>query len=138
MRAWIRPVLMGPGLIAVIASILPACGHATTPSAASTTERQQPPDSTATSRPRTLAQQTPPVTVAARAAAELALRLHFRSLGNTCSEMFGGWAPTSLGTVVWEPGTDQHPGHYERTISGIRFQADYSAEHGWEIIIYAC
>ena len=44
---------------------------------------------------RTLAQQTPPVTIAAadsRAALELALRLQSISLRNSCDEEFGGYA----------------------------------------------
>lgn len=89
---------------------------------------------------RTLASQTPPVTIASpdsRAAAELALRLSSIHLRNTCSYLFGGWAPTSLATVIWQPSTEQHSGHYEGTISGIRFQANYT-EHTWKIIIYAC
>lgn len=73
-----------------------------------------------------------------RAAAELALWLNSIDLRNTCSYTFGGWAPTSLEPVVWQPGADQHSGHYEGTISGIRFQANYTAGHGWEININAC
>ena len=59
---------------------------------------------------RTLAQQTPLVTIAApdsRAALELALRLQSISLRNSCGEEFGGYAPTSLETIIWQPGTDQ-------------------------------
>jgi hypothetical protein len=90
---------------------------------------------------RTLAQQTPLVTIAApdsRAAAELALRLHSIDLRNDCSETFGGWAPTDLETIIWQSGTGQHSGHYAGTIGGIRFQATYAARYGWQIIIYAC
>jgi len=90
---------------------------------------------------RTLAQQTPPVTVAApdsRAALELALRLQSISLRNSCSEEFGGYAPTSLETIVWQPSTDQHSSHYEGLVGGVRFSADYTVQHGWTIIIYAC
>jgi hypothetical protein len=90
---------------------------------------------------RTLAQQTPPVTIAppdSRAAADLALRLDSIAHRNACSHLFGGWAPTGLETVIWQPSTDQHSGHYAGTISGGRFQANYTAEHAWEIIIYAC
>jgi len=88
---------------------------------------------------RTLAQQTPLVIIAApdsRAAAELALRLNFIDLQNGCSYTFGGWAPTELETVIWQSGTG--PGHYEGTIGGVRFQASYTAQHGWQIIIHAC
>jgi hypothetical protein len=90
---------------------------------------------------RTLAQQTPLVTIAApdsRAAAELALRVHSINLRNDCGQAFGGWAPTELETVIWQPSTDQHPGHYEGTIGGGRFQATYTPQHRWQIIIYAC
>jgi len=90
---------------------------------------------------RALAQQTPPVTVAApdsRAALELALRLQSISLRNSCSEEFGGYAPTSLETIVWQPSTDQHSSHYEGLVGGVRFSADYTVQHGWTIIIYAC
>lgn len=90
---------------------------------------------------RTLAQQTPPVTIAApdsRAALELALRLQSISLRNSCDEEFGGYAPTSLETIVWQPSTDQHSSHYEGLIGGIRFTADYTVQHGWKINIYAC
>lgn len=89
----------------------------------------------------TLAQQTPPVNIAppdSRAAAELALRLDSINKRNSCSDDFGGWAPSTLEPVIWQPSTDQHFSHYAGTISGIRFQADYTAGHGWEIIIYAC
>jgi hypothetical protein len=87
------------------------------------------------------AQQTPPLTIAppnSRAAAELALRVRSIDNRNFCSEEFGGWAPTVLAPVIWSPSTDLHSGHYEGTIGGIRFQAGYTAEHGWKIIIYAC
>jgi hypothetical protein len=90
---------------------------------------------------RTLAQQTPPVTIAppdSRAAAELALRLDSIDKQNFCSDDFGGWAPATLQPVIWQPATAQHSGHYEGTISGIRFQADYTAAHGWNILIDAC
>jgi hypothetical protein len=90
---------------------------------------------------RTLAQQTPRVTVAApdsRAALELALRLQSISLRNSCDEDFGGYAPTSLETIVWQPSTDQHPSHYQGLIGGIRFAADYTIQHAWKINIYAC
>jgi hypothetical protein len=90
---------------------------------------------------RSLAQQTPPLTHAApdsRAAAEVALRVNSIDKRNACSDECGGYAPTQLETVIWHPGTDQHSRHYEGTISGIRFQADYTAAHGWQIIIYAC
>jgi hypothetical protein len=90
---------------------------------------------------RTLAQQTPLVTIAApdsRAALELALRLQSISLRNSCSEEFGGYAPTSLETIIWQPGTDQHSSHYQGLIGGVRFTADYTVQHGWTINIYAC
>ncbi len=90
---------------------------------------------------RTLAQQTPRVTIAApdsRAALELALRLQSISLRNNCSEDFGGYAPTSLETIVWQPSTDRHSSHYEGLVGGIRFTADYTVQHGWKIMIYAC
>jgi hypothetical protein len=89
----------------------------------------------------TLAQQSPLVTAAApdsRAAAELALRLQSIGLQNGCSDQFGGYAPTSLEPVIWQPSTDQHSGRYEGTINQVRFQANYTAQHGWQIIIYAC
>jgi hypothetical protein len=88
------------------------------------------------------AQRTPPVTIAApdsRAAAELALRFDSIENRNGCSEEFGGWAPTQLEPVVWQPSTTQHPTAYEGTINGIRFQAIYHpAQQAWGIIIYAC
>ncbi len=90
---------------------------------------------------RALAQRTPRVTIAApdsRAALELALRLQSLSLRNHCSEDFGGYAPTSLEPIVWQPGTGQHSSHYEGLAGGIRFTADYTVQHGWKIIIYAC
>jgi hypothetical protein len=91
---------------------------------------------------RSLAQQTPPLTVAApdsRAAAELALRLNSMDLRNNCSEEFGGYAPTQFEPVIWHPASDQHSHHYEGTIgSSGRFQADYTAAHGWKININAC
>ena len=90
---------------------------------------------------RTLAQHTPLVTIAApdsRAALELALRLQSIGLRNNCSEDFGGYAPTSLETIVWQPSTDQHSSHYEGLADGIRFTADYTVQHGWKIMIYAC
>jgi hypothetical protein len=90
---------------------------------------------------RALAQQTPPVTVAAldsRAAAERALRLDSIDKRNSCSYEFGGYAPTQLETVSWHPASDQHSHHYEGTISGIRFQADYTVALGWQINIFAC
>lgn len=89
---------------------------------------------------RALAQQTPPLAVAAadsQAAAELALRLTSIDHHNDCDETFGGWAPTELEPVVWQPSSGQHPGLYEGTIGGIRFQATYTA-HVWDIVIYAC
>jgi hypothetical protein len=90
---------------------------------------------------RTLAQQTPRVTVAApgsRAALELALRLQSIGLRNSCDEEFGGYAPTSLETIVWQPSTGQRPSHYQGLVGGIRFTADYTVQHGWTINIYAC
>ena len=90
---------------------------------------------------RTLAQQTPLVTVAApdsRAALELALRLQSISLRNSCDEDFGGYAPVSLETIVWQPGTGQHSSHYQGLIGGVRFAAGYTVQHGWTINIYAC
>jgi len=90
---------------------------------------------------RSLARQTPAVTIPApdsRPAAELALRMRSISIRNGCAEEFGGFAPTSLEAVIWRPAAGQHPGHYEGTIGGIRFQADYTAQHAWKIIIYAC
>lgn len=89
----------------------------------------------------TLAQQTPPVTIAApdtRAALELALRLQSVSLRNDCSEEFGGYAPASLEPIVWQSGTDQHSSHYQGLVGGIRFTADYTVRHGWTIMLYAC
>lgn len=89
---------------------------------------------------RTFAQQTPQVTIAAlysRAALELALRLQSISLRNSCSGEFGGYAPTGLETIIWQPRTDQHSSHHEGLVGGIRFTADYTVEHGWKIIIYA-
>jgi hypothetical protein len=90
---------------------------------------------------RTLAQHTPRVTVAApdsRAALELALRLQSISLRNSCDEEFGGYAPTSLETIVWQPGTGQHSSHYQGLVGGVRFTADYTVQHGWTINIHAC
>jgi hypothetical protein len=46
--------------------------------------------------------------------------------------------PTSLETIVWQPGTGQHSSHYEGLIGGVRFTADHTVEHGWQINIYAC
>ncbi len=90
---------------------------------------------------RSLAQQTPPLTLAApdsRAAAEVALRVNSIDKPNICSYECGGYAPTALQTVIWRPGNNQHSRHYEGTIGGIRFQAGYTAARGWEITIYAC
>ena len=90
---------------------------------------------------RSVAQQTPPLTLAApgsRAAAEVALRVNSIDKPNICSGECGGFAPTQLQTVIWRPGSGRHSRHYEGTIGGIRFQADYTAAHGWEILIYAC
>jgi hypothetical protein len=90
---------------------------------------------------RSAAQQTPPLTLAApgsRAAAEVALRVNSIDKPNICSDECGGFAPAQLQTVIWHPGSGQHSRHYEGTIGGIRFQADYTAAHGWEINIYAC
>jgi hypothetical protein len=90
---------------------------------------------------RALAQRTPTVNVAApdsRAALELALRLQAIGNRNSCSMMFGGYAPTSLAPIVWQPGTGQHASHYEGSLGGVRFTADYTVQRGWKIIIYAC
>jgi hypothetical protein len=90
---------------------------------------------------RALARQTPRVTVAApdsRAALELALRLQSISLRNSCDEEFGGYAPASLETIVWQPGTGQHSRHYQGLVGGIGFTADYTVQHGWTINIHAC
>lgn len=90
---------------------------------------------------RALAQRTPRVTVAApdsRPALELALRLQYINLGNNCSEDFGGYAPTSLVPIVWQPGAGQRPSHYGGLVDGIRFTADYTVQHAWKILIYAC
>jgi hypothetical protein len=90
---------------------------------------------------RTLAQQTPRVTVAApdsQAALELALRLQSIILRNSCDEELGGYAPTSLETIVWQPSTGQHSSHYQGLVGGIRFTADYTVQHGWTINIHAC
>ena len=56
----------------------------------------------------------------------------------SCSMMFGGYAPTSLAPIVWQPGAGQHARHYEGLIGGVRFTADYPVQRGWKIIIYAC
>jgi len=90
---------------------------------------------------RALARQTPQVTIAApysRAALELALRLQSIRIRNSCSEEFGGYAPASLETIIWQPRTDQHSSHYDGLVGGIRFTADYTVQHGWKISIYAC
>jgi hypothetical protein len=90
---------------------------------------------------RSGAQQAPPLALVGpdtRAAAELALRLHSTDKRNFCSEEFGGFAPAQLETVIWYPADDRHTHHYEGTISGISFQADYTAAPGWEINILAC
>jgi hypothetical protein len=90
---------------------------------------------------RALAQQTPPVTVAApdsRAALELALRLQSIAHRNSCSMMFGGYAPTSLAPIIWQPSAGQHSSHDQGSIGGVRFTGDYTLRHGWKIIIYAC
>jgi len=61
------------------------------------------------------------VTIAApdsRAALELALRLQSISLRNSCSEEFGGYAPASLETIIWQPGTGQHSSHCQGLIGG--------------------
>jgi hypothetical protein len=90
---------------------------------------------------RGLAQRTPTVTVAApdsRAALELALRLQSIGNRNSCSMMFGGYAPASLRPITWQPSTAQHARHYEGLVGGVRFTADYTVRHGWKIIIYAC
>lgn len=89
---------------------------------------------------RSLAERTPPVTTAppdSRAAAELALRLESVDKHNFCSAEFGGWVPTALESVSLQPATD-YSTHYEGTIAGGRFQADYTKAGGWAIIIYAC
>jgi hypothetical protein len=52
--------------------------------------------------------------------------------------MFGGYAPTSLAPIVWQPSTGQHSHHYEGLAGGVRFAADYTSQDGWKIIIYAC
>lgn len=90
---------------------------------------------------RALAQRTPPLTIAApdsRAAAEVALRVYSIDNRNDCSAEFGGYAPTQLETVTWQPASDQHSRHYQGTIGGVMFQADYTAAHGWQININAC
>ena len=90
---------------------------------------------------RSLAQHTGPLTGASsrsRAAAELALRLYSIDKRNNCSDEFGGFAPTQLETVSWQPAADQHSLHYEGTIGGGSFQAEYTAAHGWQININAC
>jgi hypothetical protein len=90
---------------------------------------------------RALAEQAPPLTIAApdsRAAAEVALRLYSIDKRNTCSLQFGGYAPTRLEAVSWNPASDQHSRHYDGTISGGMFQADYTATGGWQISINAC
>jgi hypothetical protein len=88
-----------------------------------------------------LAQQTPPLSLAlpdSRDAAELALRLSSIDKHNGCSDLFGGYAPAVLESVIWHSGAGQRSGHYEGTIDTVRFEADYGAEHGWEINIHAC
>lgn len=90
---------------------------------------------------RALALRTPPVATSAqgsRAAAELAVRLRSIDHRNGCDETFGGWVPLRLETIIWQPGASQGRGRYEGTISGIRFQATYTAQHAWDIVIYAC
>ena len=90
---------------------------------------------------RSLAQQTRPLTPAApdsRAAAEVAVRVNSIDKPNRCSDECGGYAPTQLATIIWQPARDQHSRHYEGTIGGGRFQADYTAGHGREASINAC
>jgi hypothetical protein len=87
-----------------------------------------------------LAARTPPVTVASpdsRASAELAIRLDSIDKHNVCSGQFGGWVPAALENISLRPGTDSST-DYEGTISGIRFQAEYTEAGGWAVNIYAC
>ena len=87
-----------------------------------------------------LARQIPPVTLAgpeSRAAAEVAVRVESISKVNFCSYDCGGYAPTQLEPIFWNPAT--RPGHYDGTIGQMtRFQADYHAGQGWVVSINAC
>jgi hypothetical protein len=58
--------------------------------------------------------------------------------GNSCDEEFGGYAPTSLETIVRQPSTGQHSSHYQGLVGGIRCTADHTIQHGWTINIHAC
>lgn len=87
----------------------------------------------------TLARQIPPLTLAgprSRAAAEVTVRVTLITRADFCSYECGGYAPTQLASLTWNPAT--RPGHYDGTIAGTGFWADYHPGHGWVADINAC
>jgi hypothetical protein len=91
---------------------------------------------------RSLAESTPPVTVAApdsRAAAETLLHLQYVELANGGCDSRGGAVFPDLPAIDWIPsssgaGTPERDGH----IDGIPFSAELTAAGTWDIVLWAC
>ena len=73
-----------------------------------------------------------------RPAAELAVRIALIDLANSGCEQCGGIVVTTSVPIVWQQ--ENQPGirHYDGTVGGTRFTADYHAGSGWAVQIWAC
>jgi hypothetical protein len=94
---------------------------------------------------RSLAESTPPVTIAApdsRATAEALLYVKFVELANGGCDSRGGAVFPHLPALDWSPSAPDSPdiGITERDghVGGVEFSADLTAGGAWDIVIWAC
>lgn len=90
---------------------------------------------------RSLAEATPPVTVAApdsRAAAEVAVQITFINVGNSGCDSCGGGVLTTLPRIVWQRQYEPEGRYSDGTVNGLRFNASYHPGTGWQVQLWAC
>lgn len=62
----------------------------------------------------------------------------FIGLANSDCGSCSGTVFTSLPTLIWQPKGEPYVGRTDGTVNGIRFRADYHADRGWDVMIWAC
>jgi hypothetical protein len=94
---------------------------------------------------RSLAESTPPVTVAppdSRAAAEALIYVQYVELTNGGCDSRGGAVFTRLPALDWTPSTPDSPDigipEWDGHVGGIEFSANYNPNGVWDIVIWAC
>jgi hypothetical protein len=94
---------------------------------------------------RSLAETTPPVTMAApdsRAAAEVLLYVRFVELANGGCDSRGGEVFPQLPALDWVPSSPDSPEigipEWDGHVGGIEFSAEPTAAGTWNILIWAC